>query len=375
MDLRADQAKGATKRFQPTLETIPSKRLKFNAAMPVKPLPIRSQAQKNAILNTMASASSSALVNTVPMRKLPLTKSTSGSATSATTSKFSAVPSKPAAAASKAKPTAPAKPGATRNNGLARPAPYDYKARYALLSDRHSNLKAKYDELNEQKLSWEEQNEAAEQKEREYADKLEAVEQQLFEANEEKEMLKEEIAQLKSTTGHLTTKNKALAQELVATSEELSELKVKQVKLEEIARDHEVLKEKTEGLEAACNDASQKLLQSQDKLYLVNIERMQLHNQVLDLRGNIRVFARVRPPLKNEGDKMLCSFNFSDETALEIMSNEMVPTGGRKQLKHDFAFDHVFDPNTHQEDIFEIVAPMIQSALDGYNVCIFAYGE
>lgn len=43
--------------------------------------------------------------------------------------------------------------------------------------------------------------------------------------------------------------------------------------------------------------------------------------------------------------------------------------------KHGFSFDKVFAPNSKQTDIFEMVAPMIQSALDGYSICIFAYGQ
>lgn len=47
----------------------------------------------------------------------------------------------------------------------------------------------------------------------------------------------------------------------------------------------------------------------------------------------------------------------------------------KKPLKHDFSFDQVFAPNSEQQDIFELVSPLVQSALDGYNVCIFAYGQ
>lgn len=47
----------------------------------------------------------------------------------------------------------------------------------------------------------------------------------------------------------------------------------------------------------------------------------------------------------------------------------------KKSVKHDFTFDQVFRPNSMQQDIFELVSPLIQSALDGYNVCIFAYGQ
>ena len=121
-------------------------------------------------------------------------------------------------------------------------------------------------------------------------------------------------------------------------------------------------------------EASTKLLLSQDQLYQINIERKVLHNMVLDLRGNIRVFARVRPPLPIEEDKMLCGWSFPDEASLEMLSNEL-SSGAKKQIRHDFSFDQVFDPNTTQEEIFEMVSPLIQSAMDGYNICIFAYGQ
>lgn len=140
--------------------------------------------------------------------------------------------------------------------------------------------------------------------------------------------------------------------------------------------EYEELQQSSGTLKRDFEEASTKLSLSQDQLYLINIERKVLHNMVLDLRGNIRVFARVRPPLASEGDKMLCSWSFTDDSSLEILSNEIVQsTGSRKQTKHDFAFDQVFDPNTSQEDIFEMVSPLIQSALDGYNICIFAYGQ
>lgn len=40
-----------------------------------------------------------------------------------------------------------------------------------------------------------------------------------------------------------------------------------------------------------------------------------------------------------------------------------------------FEFDRVFGPESTQEQIFTDVAQLVTSALDGYNVCIFAYGQ
>lgn len=113
-----------------------------------------------------------------------------------------------------------------------------------------------------------------------------------------------------------------------------------------------------------------KMKKSEELLFQSNMARKQLHNDLLDLKGNIRVFCRVRPSLDNEKGRMLCGWQYNDETSLEIST---VDNG--KKLKHDFTFDQVFHPQSTQREVFELVSPLIQSAFDGYNVCIFAYGQ
>ena len=100
-------------------------------------------------------------------------------------------------------------------------------------------------------------------------------------------------------------------------------------------------------------------------------EKSKLFNQVMDLKGRIRVFARIRPLLAEEASPAVYT-NAAEPNTLTIASQAY---GSSSQAEKAFAFDRVFHPGHSQEDVFEEVQPMITSALDGYNVCIFAYGQ
>lgn len=99
-------------------------------------------------------------------------------------------------------------------------------------------------------------------------------------------------------------------------------------------------------------------------------ERKQLYNELLELKGNIRVFCRCRPLSAEEIAVGACSiveFDKSKDNELAININ-----GASKK---NFKFDRVFTPEDNQEDVFLDTAPVVVSVLDGYNVCIFAYGQ
>ncbi|TYJ48049.1 hypothetical protein E1A91_A01G033900v1 [Gossypium mustelinum] len=99
-------------------------------------------------------------------------------------------------------------------------------------------------------------------------------------------------------------------------------------------------------------------------------ERKELYNKVLELKGNIRVFCRCRPLNSEEiaaGASLAIDFESVKDGELTVISN-----GAPKKT---FRFDAVFGPQAEQADVFQDTAPFATSVLDGYNVCIFAYGQ
>jgi len=96
-----------------------------------------------------------------------------------------------------------------------------------------------------------------------------------------------------------------------------------------------------------------------------------MHNLIQELRGNIRVFARIRPFLPNDkaGEDAEPCIVPNSETSLKIITNN------EQNVKDVFSVDHIFPPSDSQEQVFTEVSDFVQSALDGYNVCLFSYGQ
>ncbi|XP_024381679.1 kinesin-like protein KIN-14N [Physcomitrium patens] len=128
----------------------------------------------------------------------------------------------------------------------------------------------------------------------------------------------------------------------------------------------------TQGMKYA--EISERLVETERKVKEGEMLRRKLHNTILELKGNIRVFCRVRPLMveEDEGNESP-SVQFPSSTDLEGRAIELVqPSGGPK---HCFQFDKVFGPDVKQAGVFEEISQLVQSALDGYKVCIFAYGQ
>lgn len=112
-------------------------------------------------------------------------------------------------------------------------------------------------------------------------------------------------------------------------------------------------------------------------------ERKEILNRLLELKGNIRVFCRVRPLLKSEtpeNDGVINHMSFQEKKVKVLdqtgnKSNMTNRKGNKTTSKLEYSFDKVFNDKATQFNVFTEISQLVQSALDGYSVCIFAYGQ
>eukprot|EP00037_Helgoeca_nana_P018080 m.172429 g.172429 ORF g.172429 m.172429 type:complete len:922 (+) comp24285_c0_seq1:102-2867(+) len=96
--------------------------------------------------------------------------------------------------------------------------------------------------------------------------------------------------------------------------------------------------------------------------------RKKYYNQIQELKGNIRVFVRVRKD--DRGDyKKSGVFDITSDTQTSIQN----PNADAKPFKFEFA--KVYGPKSTQEQVFADTRDTLMSVVDGFNVCIMAYGQ
>ena len=105
----------------------------------------------------------------------------------------------------------------------------------------------------------------------------------------------------------------------------------------------------------------------------------------------LTVYIRVRPPLMSEKDSSLpfrSVASVSDDkttiSLIEYLGFEFDEALKQKELidnpthflPHPYTFDHIFDMDSTQENVYQIAAvPAVESLISGYNSTIFAYGQ
>ena len=106
---------------------------------------------------------------------------------------------------------------------------------------------------------------------------------------------------------------------------------------------------------------------------------------------NLKVYIRVRPPLMREKDSSLPFRSVAsvseDKTTIslieylgfefdEALKQKEIIDNPSNFLPHPYTFDHIFDMDSTQEDVYKISAvPAVESLISGFNSTIFAYGQ
>ncbi len=86
------------------------------------------------------------------------------------------------------------------------------------------------------------------------------------------------------------------------------------------------------------------------------------------------MYCRVRPILDMERRKAGPGQDV-DVTSFPAEDEIVVKQDDTGMLAKRFEFDRVFTPASTQVEVYNEVHPLVISAMDGYNVCIFAYGQ
>ncbi|KAM7535266.1 hypothetical protein Aperf_G00000090904 [Anoplocephala perfoliata] len=212
--------------------------------------------------------------------------------------------------------------------------------------------------------------------------------------------LEETLAETTKERESLILQNSRLKMDLDRTRVELAN---QRVRIDKISAENAALRNQLSLAEAGSYSAAKKSVeydqlreayenlqfdhQRLQMLYISETEtRRDLHNQLQEVSGNIRVISRFRPPEEcDDGnaefpfefcamDKIFVCGKFIPATITyqrQLGLNQPQAYSARDEF---FAFNRVFQDTANQEDIFEEIRPMIASFVDGYNVCILAYG-
>lgn len=204
---------------------------------------------------------------------------------------------------------------------------------------------------------------------------LQRKERDLQELRTENESLKSEIERQKTLNGSLQTNISELSAANTTLEAKINSLKSH---VEFLESDSKAQSDSFASMEARLQDALRLAEEARQKLIKEETERRVLFNKYQELKGNIRVMCRVRPTLgDSEGDKAGMSYP-DEKTSAEIVlagPEEKSSLGAITRKNYPFEFDRVFMPSTQNEEVFGEISQLVQSALDGYNVCIFCYGQ
>ncbi|CCM01834.1 uncharacterized protein FIBRA_03902 [Fibroporia radiculosa] len=211
---------------------------------------------------------------------------------------------------------------------------------------------------------------------------------------------RETVKSLKATISHQSTAH-------VALSTQVSAMQAQQAAMQ--AQSDVALRDKLD-ITLELEAERKRRVELEQELREAETLRRKLHNQVQELKGNIRVFCRVRPLLSSDmplatpmlspsstgsgittptdspdpeeeikrREEYRAQMGFPDKMdhkEIVLRSSSESATGQERKDEWAFTFDRVFEPHSTQAEVFEEISQLAQSCTDGYNVCVFAYGQ
>ena len=130
--------------------------------------------------------------------------------------------------------------------------------------------------------------------------------------------------------------------------------------------------EETMGRSGTAEQAPQAVLASQSeierlrsKLAMESAARRKLLHEVQDLRGTVRVYCRPRASLGGAS-------TISTPSQEALLLNR---PGFKDAAASSFQFDGILNSEMDQQDLYDEIDEVCLSVLDGYNVCVMAYGQ
>ncbi|XP_069602396.1 kinesin-like protein KIFC1 isoform X1 [Ranitomeya imitator] len=252
----------------------------------------------------------------------------------------------------------------------------NYKGKVQSLSGENARLQTTREQLQKQVELLTSQNGGLSQQLCSSESKLQSEQKMLSQTEKEVQRLTELSQRLES---ELATEKCALFELRTTNQSVTQQLKDKEGRLICLEGENSRLQTTVREQSQEINDLKCHITEKDTQIYTLESERRRLHNTVQELKGNIRVFCRVRPSLPSEKPSPVGHIVFSpnDEKAILLTKTEESHIGRDKSqaVKYDFNFDCIFPPSTSQAAVFEEISLLVQSALDGYPVCIFAYGQ
>lgn len=185
-------------------------------------------------------------------------------------------------------------------------------------------------------------------------------------------MKKTKDREIENLRKELTDRKAQFAQEISSANIQIEDFKAASESALKRAEEAEAYQKAVQAELAEAKVVQKYNAQLHKDLQREQLARKKLHNDMEDLKGKIRVYVRIRPFSNAERER-----GSTEAVTRDGKMTVLVKGVGAPDAKKFYDFDQVFGgtEGNSQTDIFKDTKHLIMSVVDGYNVCIFAYGQ